>query len=154
MGTEQPCKVNCLRQSELSRSVPVCVPLCVCVWMLSRNHRVRSSPFINLSPPLLKRGTIDAWCRQVMVHGRTYFVWRRYRSRWRCPLKCYRSHRWHMTHRLSPVRGTGTERSESVWVQHKLWSEPHTHTHTLHTVTAVCQWLTNCSSRQLSVPLQ
>lgn len=34
----------------------------------------------------------------------TYFVWRRYRSRWRCPPRCYRSRRWRMTHRLSPIR--------------------------------------------------
>lgn len=37
----------------------------------------------------------------------TYFVWRCYRWHWRCLLKCYRSHRWHMTHHPSPVTGTG-----------------------------------------------
>lgn len=73
-------------------------------------------PPLSANPRFIKLSSFSSrrvLCRAVILQNCSYFVWRRCQSHWRCPRKCYRSHRWHMTHRLSPERGTGTERSES-----------------------------------------
>lgn len=103
----------------------------------------------------------DAWCRTVIVQNCTYFVWRHYRSRWRCLRKYYRSHHWHMTHRLSPVRGTGTEQSESVQLNRTQTliivvdglSLTHTYTELLQFAShwqtaAVVSYLSHCSNHE------
>ena len=145
VGIQQPCKVNCLRYThKWSCQKWLCVSLHVCVWIKKRSH----SWSTEWDPPFLIGNT---WML-MMVQNWTYFVWRRYQSRWRCPRKCYRSHRWHMTHRLSPARGN---RYRAEWVSATqtliTTADGRSLTHT-HTVTAVCRWLTNCSSRRLSVP--